>query len=104
MPEQRKFDPYSDVLVNLPVEAQRLLLTILTRHDPMEPSTSRKVKNVCARYKTDLLLFGLLPDYYAYALIYWASVQSKEALRSVLQKVGHGPPAARDLFGPHSLN
>ena len=102
MPEQRTFDPYHDVLVNLPVETQRLLLKILSRHDPMAVGTSAKVKDVCQRYETELMtMFGLVPAYYAYALIYWASNQSVDAIKMAYEELppdGEPPPRARDLF------
>jgi hypothetical protein len=90
MPENegRTFDPYHDVLVKLPQEGQRLLLSILSRNDPMDPRTSRKVKDVCQRYVKELEGFGLIPDYYAYALIYWASSQNPEAIKAALAKIG----------------
>lgn len=94
---QRMLDPYADVLVKLPSEAQRVLLTILSRHDPNDTQTSRKVRNVCQRYKRELDALGLVADFYAYALVYWAMNQSREAIAAALNKL----PAlkAKDLFG-----
>ena len=107
-PDVPKIDPYHDVMVKLPVETQRLLLTILTRNDPMATGTSRKVKDVCERVKGELDALGLIPSYCAYMFIYWASQQDKEALKRALANLDQPraprPPSARDFFGPHGLN
>jgi hypothetical protein len=94
--EGRTFDPYNDVLVKLPLETQRVLLSILAHNDLHNPSTSRKVKNVCNRMKWTLESMGLVADFYAYALIYWATQQSPEALVSALDAIPS--PKAKDLF------
>jgi hypothetical protein len=101
MPEGKTFDPY-EVLTKLPAEAQRLILKILSRNDPMAVGTSAKIKDVARRYEKELEVFGLIPDYYAYALIYWASGQNPEAIKAAYQRLE--PPSARDMFGPHSMN
>ena len=98
MPENNMFDPY-EVLQKLPAEAQRLLLKILSHNNPLD--SSRKVMDVTRRYEKELAAFGLIPDYYAYALVYWASRQSPDALRMAYEEL---PPGARDMFGPHDMN
>lgn len=79
MAEGGTFDPIQ-VLNSLPEECQRLCKAILTRNDPMASSTSAKLKDVLRRYEEELEAFGLIPDYYAYALIYvWPLYQQQQA-------------------------
>jgi hypothetical protein len=59
----------------------------------MDPSVSRQLKALFAKYEKELMKFGLLPDYYAYALVYAWSMQKPQR-----------EPRAKDLFWPDSNN
>jgi hypothetical protein len=93
---QSSFDPYFDVFVKLPPEGQHKLAEILTSNDPMAPGVAKLLLGVLNNYKPILDTLGLLPEYYAYALVYWASRQSPQALQKLRKPK---PPTARDMFG-----
>ena len=92
------FDPI-EVLHAMPAECQRLIKAVMAKNDPMAPGVAAKLKDILGRYEADLSKYGLIPGYFAYALIHvwpaYARAQASQAQR---------PPSARDLFGPHSQN
>jgi len=98
MAEDKTFDPI-EVLHALPNEAQQQAKYILSHAtDVMDPAVSRQLRELFKKYEKELMAFGLLADYYAYALIYAWPIYMKSLT------LDQGGPRAKDFFGPGSNN